>query len=39
MAKLRDLLDHKDLGPIKGSYSAEAPQQGVVMLRVSKELG
>jgi alpha-galactosidase len=34
-AKLRDLLDHKDLGPIKDSYTTDVPQHGVVMLRVS----
>jgi alpha-galactosidase len=34
-AKLRDLLDHKDLGPIKDSYTTEVPQHGVVMLKVS----
>jgi alpha-galactosidase len=35
-AKLRDLLDHKDLGPIKDVYAAEVPEHGVVLLRVSK---
>jgi alpha-galactosidase len=35
-AKLRDLLDRKDLGPITDSYAAEVPQHGVVMLKVSK---
>jgi len=35
-AQLRDLLDHKDLGSIKDSYTTEVPQHGVVMLRVSK---
>jgi alpha-galactosidase len=35
-AKLRDLLDHKDLGPIKDLYSTEVPGHGVVLLRVSK---
>jgi alpha-galactosidase len=35
-AKLRDLLDHKDLGPIKDSYTAEVPVRGVVLLRVSQ---
>ncbi|MGC1222480.1 MAG: hypothetical protein WA872_11890 [Candidatus Sulfotelmatobacter sp.] len=35
-AKLRDLLDHKDLGPINDSYAAEVPGHGVVMLRVSE---
>jgi alpha-galactosidase len=34
-AKLRDLLDHKDLGTIQGSYSAEVPTHGVVLLNVS----
>jgi alpha-galactosidase len=36
MAQLRDLLDHKDLGVINDSYTAEVPKHGVVMLRVSK---
>jgi len=35
-AKLRDLLDHKDLGTIKDSYNTEVPEHGVVMLRVSE---
>ncbi len=35
-AKLRDLLDHKDLGPINDSYDSEVPGHGVVMLRVSE---
>jgi alpha-galactosidase len=35
-AKLRDLLDHKDLGSMKDSYTTEVPKHGVVMLRVSK---
>lgn len=34
-AKLRDLLEHKDLGPIEDSYTAEVPEHGVVLLRVS----
>src|SRR5580700_1947176 len=34
-AKLRDLLDHKDLGSIKDSYSTEVPGHGVALLRVS----
>ncbi len=34
-AKLRDLMDHKDLGGIKDSYTTEVPRRGVVMLRVS----
>jgi alpha-galactosidase len=35
-SKLRDLLDHKDLGPIHESYTAEVPTRGAVLLRVSK---
>ena len=35
-AKMRDLLDHKDLGTIKTSYTAEIPGHGVLMLRVSQ---
>src|SRR5713101_1486406 len=35
-AKLRDLLDHKDLGAVQNSYSAEVPTHGVVLVRVSK---
>ncbi len=35
-AKLRDLLDHKDLGTVQNSYSAEVPEHGVVLLKVSK---
>jgi len=35
-AKLRDLLDHKDLGTVQNSYSAEVPKHGVVLLKVSK---
>jgi alpha-galactosidase len=35
-AKLRDLLDHKDLGPLKDSYATEVPAHGVVMLKVSQ---
>jgi alpha-galactosidase len=35
-SKLRDLLDHKDLGPIHESYNTEVPTRGVVLLRVSK---
>ncbi len=34
-AKLRDLLDHKDLG-IQNSYSADVPTHGVVLVKVSK---
>ena len=35
-AKLRDLLDHKDLGTVQNSYSAEVPKHGVVLLKVSQ---
>ena len=35
-AKLRDLLDHKDLGMVQNCYSAEVPKHGVVLLKVSK---
>ena len=35
-AKLRDLLDHKDLGVVQGSYATEVPTHGVVLLKVSK---
>lgn len=34
-AKIRDLWEHKDLGTVRDSYSAEVPKHGVVMLRVS----
>jgi len=34
-AKLRDLLDHKDLGTARNSYSAEVPTHGVVLVKVS----
>ena len=34
--KLRDLLDHKDLGTAQNSYSAEVPTHGVVLVKVSK---
>jgi alpha-galactosidase len=33
--KLRDLLDHKDLGTVQNSYSAEVPGHGVVLVKVS----
>jgi alpha-galactosidase len=33
-AKLRDVLDHKDLGAVEDSYTAQVPKHGVVMLRV-----
>ncbi|HXN96051.1 MAG TPA: hypothetical protein VN879_16215 [Candidatus Acidoferrales bacterium] len=35
-AKLRDFLDHKDLGTVQNSYSAEVPTHGVVLVKVSK---
>jgi len=35
-AKLRDLLDHQDLGTVQNSYSAEVPKHGVVLVKVSK---
>lgn len=35
-AKLRDLWQHKDLGTIKGGFSADVPKHGVVLLRVSE---
>ena len=35
-AKLRDLLDHKDLGTAQNSYSAEVPTHGTVLVKVSK---
>jgi alpha-galactosidase len=35
-AKLRDLLDHKDLGTVQNSFSAEVPTHGVVLLKVAK---
>jgi alpha-galactosidase len=35
-AKLRDLLDHKDLGVVQNSYSTEVPTHGVVMVKASK---
>jgi alpha-galactosidase len=35
-AKLRDLLDHKDLGTIQNSYSADVPTHGVMLVKVSK---
>jgi alpha-galactosidase len=34
--KLRDLLDHKDLGAAQDSYAAEVPMHGAVLLKVSK---
>jgi alpha-galactosidase len=35
-AKLRDLLDHKDLGTMQNSFTAEVPMHGVVLVKVSK---
>jgi alpha-galactosidase len=35
-AKLRDLLDHKDLGTVQNSYPADVPAHGVVLVKVSK---
>ncbi len=35
-AKLRDLLDHKDLGTMQNSFAAEVPMHGVVLVKVSK---
>jgi alpha-galactosidase len=35
-AKLRDLLDHKDLGTVQNAYSAEVPKHGVVLVKISK---
>ena len=35
-AKLRDLLDHKDLGAAQNSHTTEVPTHGVVLLKVSK---
>ena len=35
-AKLRDLLDHKDLDAAQNSYTTEVPTHGVVLLKVSK---
>jgi len=34
-AKLRDLLDHKDLGTVQSSYSPEVPTHGAVLVKVS----
>jgi alpha-galactosidase len=34
--KLRNLLDHKDLGTLRHSYTTEVPKHGVVLVRVSK---
>jgi alpha-galactosidase len=34
--KLRDLWEHKDLGEVQGSYTADVPKHGVVLLMASK---
>ncbi len=34
-ARIRDLWEHKDLGTIRDSYTAQVPKHGVVLLRVS----
>jgi len=34
-AKLRDLLDHKNLGTLQNSYTVEMPKHGVVLVKVS----
>jgi len=33
--RLRNLWDHRDLGPVGGSYTASVPKHGVVILKVS----
>jgi alpha-galactosidase len=35
-AKVRDIWQAKDLGKIQGSYTANVPGHGVVLLRLSK---
>jgi alpha-galactosidase len=35
-ARLRDLWEHRDLGSVENSYTADVPEHGVVMLKVSK---
>jgi alpha-galactosidase len=35
-ATLRDLWEHKDLGTASGSYAADVPKHGVVMLKLSE---
>jgi alpha-galactosidase len=35
-ARLRDLWEHRDLGSVENSYTADVPKHGVVMLKVSK---
>ena len=34
-AKIRDLWEHKDLGSVANSYTANVPKHGVVMVKVS----
>ena len=34
--RLRDLWEHKDLGGVEGSYTADVPRHGVVLLMASK---
>lgn len=36
-ATVRDLWQHKDMGAFNGSYSAEVPRHGVVMLRIKPQ--
>jgi alpha-galactosidase len=35
-AKLRDLWEHKDIGPVQDTYTVEVPKHGVVLLKVSR---
>jgi alpha-galactosidase len=34
--KLRDLLDHKDVGPVENAYTFDVPKHGVVLVKISK---
>jgi alpha-galactosidase len=36
-AQARDLWEHKDLGVVRGSYTAEVPGHGVVMVRLKPQ--
>ena len=36
-ASVRDLWVRKDLGSFSGSYTAQAPHHGVVMIRISSD--
>ncbi len=36
MASIRDLWAHKDLGSVAGSYVADVPRHGVVLLRLTR---